>query len=171
MTDAVRVGVIMGSDSDWSVMSDAADALAEFDVAYEIGVYSAHRAPQRMLDYAQQAADRGVEVIIAGAGGAAHLPGMVASATPLPVIGVPVPLATLDGLDSLLSIVQMPGGVPVATVSIGGARNAGLLAVRILAVSDPKLRSRIVEFQKDLAESVLAKDAALKERQGIVTGV
>jgi 5-(carboxyamino)imidazole ribonucleotide mutase len=170
MSDAVRVGVIMGSDSDWSVMSDAADALAEFGVAYEIGVYSAHRSPQRMLDYAQQAADRGVEVIIAGAGGAAHLPGMVASATPLPVIGVPVPLATLDGLDSLLSIVQMPGGVPVATVSIGGARNAGLLAVRILAVSDPALRNRIVEFQKDLAESVLAKDAALKERQGKVTG-
>jgi 5-(carboxyamino)imidazole ribonucleotide mutase len=170
MTDAVRVGVIMGSDSDWSVMSDAADALAEFDVAYEIGVYSAHRAPQRMLDYAQQAADRGVEVIIAGAGGAAHLPGMVASATPLPVIGVPVPLANLDGLDSLLSIVQMPAGVPVATVSIGGARNAGLLAVRILAVQDPALRSRIVAFQKDLAESVLAKDAALKERQGKVTG-
>jgi 5-(carboxyamino)imidazole ribonucleotide mutase len=170
MTDAVRVGVIMGSDSDWSVMSDAADALAEFDVAYEIGVYSAHRAPQRMLDYAQQAADRGVEVIIAGAGGAAHLPGMVASATPLPVIGVPVPLANLDGLDSLLSIVQMPAGVPVATVSIGGARNAGLLAVRILAVSAPALRSRIVAFQKDLAESVLAKHAALKERQGKVTG-
>jgi 5-(carboxyamino)imidazole ribonucleotide mutase len=170
MTDAVRVGVIMGSDSDWSVMSDAADALAEFDVAYEIGVYSAHRTPQRMLDYAQQAADRGVQVIIAGAGGAAHLPGMVASATPLPVIGVPVPLAKLDGLDSLLSIVQMPAGVPVATVSIGGARNAGLLAVRILAVSDAALRTRIVAFQKDLAESVLAKDAALKERQGKVTG-
>jgi 5-(carboxyamino)imidazole ribonucleotide mutase len=170
MTDAVRVGVIMGSDNDWSVMSDAAHALAEFDVACEIGVYSAHRTPQRMLDYAQQAADRGVEVIIAGAGGAAHLPGMVASATPLPVIGVPVPLANLDGLDSLLSIVQMPAGVPVATVSIGGARNAGLLAVRILAVSDPALRSRIVAFQKDLAESVLAKDAALKERQGKVTG-
>jgi 5-(carboxyamino)imidazole ribonucleotide mutase len=170
MTDAVRVGVIMGSDSDWSVMADAADALAEFGVAYETGVYSAHRTPQRMLDYAQQAADRGVEVIIAGAGGAAHLPGMVASATPLPVIGVPVPLANLDGLDSLLSIVQMPAGVPVATVSIGGARNAGLLAVRILAVSDPALRSRIVAFQKDLAESVLANDAALKERQGKVTG-
>ena len=170
MTNAVRVGVIMGSDSDWSVMSDAADALAEFGVAYEIGVYSAHRTPQRMLDYAQQAADRGVEVIIAGAGGAAHLPGMVASATPLPVIGVPVPLANLDGLDSLLSIVQMPAGVPVATVSIGGARNAGLLAVRILAVSDAALRNRIVAFQKELADSVLAKDAALKERQGKVTG-
>src|SRR6202021_3667671 len=129
MTDAVRVGVIMGSDSDWSVMSDAADALAEFDVAYEIGVYSAHRTPQRMLDYAQQAAERGIEVIIAGAGGAAPLPGMVASATPLPVIGVPVPLAKLDGLDSLLSIVQMPAGVPVATVWLGGPRKPGLRGV------------------------------------------
>ncbi|WP_343573747.1 5-(carboxyamino)imidazole ribonucleotide mutase [Mycobacterium sp.] len=166
----VRVGVIMGSDSDWSVMSDAADALAEFGVAHEIGVYSAHRTPQRMLDYAQRAADRGIEVIIAGAGGAAHLPGMVASATPLPVIGVPVPLATLDGLDSLLSIVQMPAGVPVATVSIGGARNAGLLAVRILGTSDSALRGRIVAFQKELAESVLAKDSALKQRQGKITG-
>src|SRR6267154_2171728 len=164
MTDAVRVGVIMGSDSDWSVMSEAADALAEFDVAYEIGVYSAHRAPQRMLDDAQQAADRGVEVIIAGAGGAAHLPGMVASATPLPVIGVPVPLAKLDGLDSLLSIVQMPAGVPVATVSIGGARNAGLLAVRILGASDPALRTRIEEFQSELADVVLQRDAALRNR-------
>src|ERR1700743_303834 len=170
MSSDARVGVIMGSDSDWSVMSDAADALAEFDIAHEIGVYSAHRTPQRMLDYAQQAADRGIEVIIAGAGVAAHRPGMLASATPLPVIGVPVPLAKLDGLDSLLSIVQMPAGVPVATVSIGGARNAGLLAVRILAVSDPALRNRIVAFQKVLAESVLAKDAALKKRQGKVTG-
>src|ERR1700742_3546007 len=170
MGSDARVGVIMGSDSDWSVMSDAGDALAEFGVAYEIGVYSAHRTPQRMLDYAQQAADRGIEVIIAGAGGAAHLPGMVASATPLPVIGVPVPLAKLDGLDSLLSIVQMPAGVPVATVSIGGARNAGLLAVRILAASDSALRDRIVAFQKELAESVLAKEAALKKRQGKVTG-
>jgi 5-(carboxyamino)imidazole ribonucleotide mutase len=169
MTSSARVGVIMGSDSDWSVMSEAADALAEFGVSYEIGVYSAHRTPQRMLDYAQQAADRGVEVIIAGAGGAAHLPGMVASATPLPVIGVPVPLAKLDGLDSLLSIVQMPAGVPVATVSIGGARNAGLLAVRILAVWDSDLREQIVAFQKELAESVLAKDSALKQRQGKVT--
>src|ERR1700749_1530629 len=170
MSDAARVGVIMGSDSDWSVMSDAADALAEFDVAYEVGVYSAHRTPQRMLDYAQQAADRGVEVIIAGAGGAAHLPGMVASATPLPVIGVPVPLAKLDGLDSLLSIVQMPAGVPVATVSIGGARNAGLLAVRILASSDLELRARVVEFQAQLAETVAGKDAALQREQGKVTG-
>jgi 5-(carboxyamino)imidazole ribonucleotide mutase len=151
-------------------MADAAAALAEFDVPYEVGVVSAHRTPGRMLDYARGAADRGIEVVIAGAGGAAHLPGMVASATPLPVIGVPVPLARLDGLDSLLSIAQMPAGVPVATVSIGGARNAGLLAVRILAVSDPALRARIVEFQDLLAESVLAKDAALKERQGNVTG-
>jgi 5-(carboxyamino)imidazole ribonucleotide mutase len=170
MAKAPRVGVIMGSDSDWAVMTEAADALAEFDVAYEVGVVSAHRTPGRMLDYARSAADRGIEVIIAGAGGAAHLPGMVASATPLPVIGVPVPLARLDGLDSLLSIAQMPAGVPVATVSIGGARNAGLLAVRILAVSDPALRDRIVAFQDQLAESVLAKDAALKERQGKFTG-
>jgi 5-(carboxyamino)imidazole ribonucleotide mutase len=160
----------MGSDSDWSVMADAADALAEFDVPYEVGVVSAHRTPGRMLDYARGAADRGIEVIIAGAGGAAHLPGMVASATPLPVIGVPVPLARLDGLDSLLSIAQMPAGVPVATVSIGGARNAGLLAVRILAVSDPALRGRVVAFQDQLAEAVLAKDAALQERQGKFTG-
>jgi 5-(carboxyamino)imidazole ribonucleotide mutase len=170
MTERPRVGVIMGSDSDWSVMTDAADALAEFDVSYEVGVVSAHRTPQRMLDYARSAAGRGVEVIIAGAGGAAHLPGMVASATPLPVIGVPVPLAQLDGLDSLLSIAQMPAGVPVATVSIGGGRNAGLLAVRILGSRDPALRSRIVDFQEQLAESVRAKDAALKNRQGKVTG-
>src|ERR1700761_4657219 len=170
MTERPRVGVIRGSDSDWSVMNDAADALAEFEVSYEVGVVSAHRTPQRMLDYARGAADRGVEVIIAGAGGAAHLPGMVASATPLPVIGVPVPLARLDGLDSLLSIAQMPAGVPVATVSIGGGRNAGLLAARILAVSDRALRGRIVAFQDQLAQSVLAKDAALQERQGKVTG-
>ncbi|MDT5127340.1 MAG: 5-(carboxyamino)imidazole ribonucleotide mutase, partial [Mycobacterium sp.] len=136
-----RVGVIMGSDSDWSVMEDAATALAEFDVPFEVGVVSAHRTPGRMLDYARNAAGRGIEVVIAGAGGAAHLPGMVAAATPLPVIGVPVPLARLDGLDSLLSIVQMPAGVPVATVSIGGARNAGLLAVRILGSSDSGLRA------------------------------
>ena len=128
----------MGSDSDWPVMEAAAHALAEFDIPFEVGVVSAHRTPDRMLDYARTAADRGIEVIIAGAGGAAHLPGMVASATALPVIGVPVPLAKLDGLDSLLSIVQMPAGVPVATVSIGGARNAGLLAVRILGA----IRSR-----------------------------
>jgi 5-(carboxyamino)imidazole ribonucleotide mutase len=154
----------MGSDSDWSVMSDAADALAEFEIPFEVGVISAHRTPGRMLDYARGAADRGIDVIIAGAGGAAHLPGMVASATPLPVIGVPVPLARLDGMDSLLSIVQMPAGVPVATVSIGGARNAGLLAARILGVADPELRARMVTFQADLETMVLDKDAALRRR-------
>ncbi|HEY6647067.1 MAG TPA: 5-(carboxyamino)imidazole ribonucleotide mutase [Mycobacterium sp.] len=159
-----RVGVIMGSDSDWPVMEDAAHALAEFDVPFEVGVVSAHRTPDRMLDYARSAASRGIEVVIAGAGGAAHLPGMVASATPLPVIGVPVPLATLDGLDSLLSIVQMPAGVPVATVSIGGARNAGLLAVRILGSSDRVLRERMESFQAQLAASVLEKDATLRDR-------
>ena len=156
------VGVIMGSDSDWRVMKAAADALAEFDVPHEVGVYSAHRTPQRMLDYAAAAAGRGLRVVIAGAGGSAHLPGMVAAATPLPVIGVPVPLAQLDGMDSLLSIVQMPAGVPVATVAVGGARNAGLLAVRILATGDPALLARMLQFQADLAESVLEKDAALR---------
>ena len=161
---APRVGVIMGSDSDWSVMEDAAHALAEFEVPFEVGVVSAHRTPVRMLEYARSAAGRGIEVIIAGAGGAAHLPGMVAAATPLPVIGVPVPLAKLDGLDSLLSIVQMPAGVPVATVSIGGARNAGLLAVRILGSSDAALRQRVEAFQADLEAAVLAKDEALRNR-------
>jgi len=161
-----RVGVIMGSDSDWPVMSAAAEALEEFGVAHEVGVYSAHRTPQRMLDYATSAADRGLSVIVAGAGGAAHLPGMVAAATPLPVIGVPVPLKTLDGLDSLLSIVQMPAGVPVATVAVGGARNAGLLAVRILAATEPDLRGRMVAFQADLERSVLDKDAALRAGTG-----
>ncbi len=159
-----RVGLIMGSDSDWSVMAAAAEALAEFDVPFEVGVVSAHRTPGRMLDYARGAADRGIEVIIAGAGGAAHLPGMVASATPLPVIGVPVPLARLDGLDSLLSIVQMPAGVPVATVSIGGARNAGLLAVRILGAADQTLRDRMAEYQAGLEAMVLEKDEALRKR-------
>ncbi len=164
MPDKPVVGVIMGSDSDWPVMEAAAGALAEFDVPFEVGVVSAHRTPGRMLDYARGAADRGIRVIIAGAGGAAHLPGMVASATALPVIGVPVPLATLDGLDSLLSIAQMPAGVPVATVSIGGGRNAGLLAVRILAASDAVLRTRMESFQQDLEAQVLAKDRALRER-------
>ncbi|HYB34921.1 MAG TPA: 5-(carboxyamino)imidazole ribonucleotide mutase [Mycobacterium sp.] len=167
MAEQPRVGVIMGSDSDWSVMHDAADALTEFDIPFEVRVVSAHRTPALMFDYARGAADRGIEVIIAGAGGAAHLPGMVASATPLPVIGVPVPLARLDGIDSLLSIVQMPAGVPVATVSIGGARNAGLLAVRMLGSSDPRLRARVVAFQDQLADTVRAKDAALR---GKVTG-
>ncbi|MDQ2879845.1 MAG: 5-(carboxyamino)imidazole ribonucleotide mutase [Actinomycetota bacterium] len=152
----------MGSDSDWPVMRAAAQALDEFEVAHEVSVVSAHRTPARMLDYSRNAAGRGLKVIIAGAGGAAHLPGMVASATVLPVIGVPVPLAHLDGLDSLLSIVQMPAGVPVATVSIGGARNAGLLAVRILATSDPALALRIATFQQALAQRVLDSDAALR---------
>ena len=164
MPDTPLVGLIMGSDSDWPVMSAAAEALAEFDVPFEVGVVSAHRTPGRMLDYARGAAARGIRVVIAWDGGAAHLPGMVASATPLPVIGVPVPLATLDGMDSLLSIVQMPAGVPVATVSIGGARNAGLLAVRILAASDPKLRARMESFQEDLEALVLEKDRALREQ-------
>lgn len=144
-------------------MKAAAEALAEFDIPFQVGVVSAHRTPQRMLDYAAGAADNGIEVIIAGAGGAAHLPGMVASATPLPVIGVPVALRYLDGMDSLLSIVQMPAGVPVATVSVGGARNAGLLAVRILASGDPELRQRMVSFQQDLEQMVLDKDAALQQ--------
>ncbi|MDT7601960.1 MAG: 5-(carboxyamino)imidazole ribonucleotide mutase [Pseudonocardiales bacterium] len=156
------VGVIMGSDSDWPVMSAAAEALREFGIAHEVSVVSAHRTPRRMLDYAESAAGRGLRVIIAGAGGAAHLPGMVASATPLPVIGVPVPLAYLDGLDSLLSIVQMPAGVPVACVSVGGARNAGLLAVRMLGASDPELRGRVAAQQAELEKLVLAKDAALR---------
>ena len=164
MSPEPRVGVIMGSDSDWSVMSEAADALTEFGVPFEVGVVSAHRTPAAMLDYARTAAGRGIEVIIAGAGGAAHLPGMVAAVTPLPVIGVPVPLARLDGLDSLLSIVQMPAGVPVATVSIGGARNAGLLAVRILGSADRRLRAAVAVFQDRLAEAVQAKDAAVKNQ-------
>ncbi len=158
-----QVGVIMGSDSDWPVMKAATEALAEFDVSFEVSVVSAHRTPQRMLDYATSAASRGLRVIIAGAGGAAHLPGMVASATVLPVIGVPVPLKYLDGMDSLLSIVQMPAGVPVATVSVGGARNAGLLAVRMLASSDAALQERMARFQAELEQLVLDKDAALQK--------
>ncbi|MGE2836553.1 5-(carboxyamino)imidazole ribonucleotide mutase [Mycobacterium sp. SMC-4] len=161
---SARVGLIMGSDSDWPVMSEAAEALAEFEVPFEVGVVSAHRTPARMLTYATEAAGRGIVVIIAGAGGAAHLPGMVASATPLPVIGVPVPLARLDGLDSLLSIVQMPAGVPVATVSIGGARNAGLLAVRILGSSDSALQSRMSAYQASLEQMVLEKDETLRRK-------
>jgi 5-(carboxyamino)imidazole ribonucleotide mutase len=161
---APTVGVIMGSDSDFSVMSAAYESLREFGVPCEVRVVSAHRTPEGMLEYARSAAGRGLKVIIAGAGGAAHLPGMVAALTPLPVIGVPVPLRYLDGMDSLLSIVQMPAGVPVATVSIGGARNAGLLAVRILAASDLALREQIELFQAALAESALSKDAALIEK-------
>jgi 5-(carboxyamino)imidazole ribonucleotide mutase len=158
------VGIVMGSDSDWPMMEAAARALEEFGVPYEAHVLSAHRTPRRMLDYAEAAAGRGLRVIIAGAGGAAHLPGMVAAATPLPVIGVPRPLDRLDGLDSLLSIVQMPAGVPVATVGIAGARNAGLLAVRILGVADDALRAAVSRFQTGLAESVVSRDAALQER-------
>ncbi|MGH3589157.1 MAG: 5-(carboxyamino)imidazole ribonucleotide mutase [Pseudonocardia sp.] len=152
----------MGSDSDWPVMEAAADALAELGVEVEVDVVSAHRMPTEMIEYGRSASERGLRVIVAGAGGAAHLPGMLAAVTPLPVIGVPVPLAQLDGMDSLLSIVQMPAGVPVATVAVGGARNAGLLAVRMLATGDDALRERMVRFQADLAESVLAKDAALR---------
>jgi 5-(carboxyamino)imidazole ribonucleotide mutase len=157
------VSVVMGSDSDWPVMRAAAEALAEFAVPTEARVVSAHRTPRDMVEWAEAADGRGVRVIVAGAGGAAHLPGMVASLTPLPVIGVPVPLRHLDGLDSLLSIVQMPAGVPVATVSIGGARNAGLLAVRILAAADPELLDEVRAFQTRLADSARAKDAALQD--------
>jgi 5-(carboxyamino)imidazole ribonucleotide mutase len=167
MSDLVEgplVGIVMGSDSDWPMMEPAALALEDFGVPYEAHVVSAHRTPRRMLDYAETAAGRGLRVVIAGAGGAAHLPGMIAAATPLPVIGVPRPLDRLDGLDSLLSIVQMPAGVPVATVSIGGGRNAGLLAVRILAASDDSLREAVTRFQADLAEQVAARDVTLQER-------
>ncbi|MEU7710999.1 5-(carboxyamino)imidazole ribonucleotide mutase [Micromonospora chalcea] len=156
------VGLIMGSDSDWPVMRAAAEALDEFGVPYEVGVVSAHRTPVKMIEYGRTAAGRGIQVIIAGAGGAAHLPGMVASVTPLPVIGVPVPLKYLDGMDSLLSIVQMPAGVPVATVSIGNARNAGLLAVRILGAADPVLRDKMAAYQASLEDLVAEKEAALR---------
>jgi 5-(carboxyamino)imidazole ribonucleotide mutase len=164
------VGVVMGSDSDWEVMQAASEVLTEFDIAHEVDVVSAHRMPREMVDYGASAAERGLRVLIAGAGGAAHLPGMLASVTPLPVIGVPVPLAHLDGLDSLLSIVQMPAGVPVATVSVGGARNAGLLAVRILATADPQLQSRMRAFQEELKAAAQAKGAALRARRGTSAG-
>ena len=160
------VGVVMGSDSDWPVMEAAAVALAEFGVPYEADVVSAHRMPHEMIGYGSAAAGRGLRVIIAGAGGAAHLPGMLAAVTPLPVIGVPVPLKHLDGLDSLLSIVQMPAGVPVATVAVGAARNAGLLAVRILGAADPELRDRMAAFQQGLRQAAQAKGAALRDRLG-----
>jgi 5-(carboxyamino)imidazole ribonucleotide mutase len=160
---AALVGVVMGSDSDWPVMRAAAETLDEFAVPYEADVVSAHRMPIDMIAYGSDAASRGLRVIIAGAGGAAHLPGMLASVTPLPVIGVPVPLKHLDGMDSLLSIVQMPAGVPVATVSVGGARNAGLLAVRILAAADEDLRRRMTEFQSDLYDQAKAKGARLRD--------
>ena len=154
----------MGSDSDWPTMQAAAEACAEFGVGHEADVVSAHRMPEEMLAYGRDAAGRGLQVIVAGAGGAAHLPGMLAAVTPLPVVGVPVPLRHLDGLDSLLSIVQMPAGVPVATVAVGGARNAGLLAVRILAAGDPALADAMAAYQARLAEQVRAKDARLRAR-------
>jgi len=156
------VGIVMGSDSDWPIMRAAAEALTEFGLAWEARVLSAHRTPDDTLAWARAAEGRGLRVLIAGAGGAAHLPGVVAAVTPLPVIGVPVPLAQLDGLDSLLSIVQMPAGVPVATVSIGGARNAGLLAARILGAGDDALRTKVLAWQADLVNQVRAKDAALQ---------
>jgi 5-(carboxyamino)imidazole ribonucleotide mutase len=160
------VGIVMGSDSDLETMRPAADALAELGVTHELRVVSAHRTPHDMLAYADAASGRGLKVIIAGAGGAAHLPGMIAAATPLPVIGVPVPLKYLDGLDSLLSIVQMPAGVPVATVAIGGARNAGLLAARILATADPALAEKVAAAQQQLAEVARAKDQRVRESLG-----
>ena len=163
------IGIVLGSDSDWPTMKAAAEACAEFDVPFEADVVSAHRMPEEMIAYGQDAAGRGLRVVIAGAGGAAHLPGMLAAVTPLPVIGVPVPLKYLDGMDSLLSIVQMPAGVPVATVSIGGARNAGLLAARILAAGEGEygagLRERMTAFQGELRAQAQAKGAALRERR------
>ena len=163
-TPQPAVSVIMGSDSDWKVMADAAAALTEFGIAHEVEVISAHRTPERMIAFGREARDRGIKVIIAGAGGAAHLPGMLAAVTTLPVIGVPVALAKLDGLDSLLSIVQMPAGVPVATVSIGGARNAGLLAARILSTSDPELAEKLAIFARGLEQLVADKNAALASK-------
>ncbi|PRI10189.1 5-(carboxyamino)imidazole ribonucleotide mutase [Leucobacter massiliensis] len=163
-TASPLVGVIMGSDSDFAVMGDAVQALRELGIPHEVEVVSAHRTPDRMVDYAREAAGRGLRVIIAGAGGAAHLPGMVASMTTLPVVGVPVPLARLDGLDSLLSIVQMPAGIPVATVSIGGAKNAGLLAARILGAADPEVAGRLDAYARQLTDMVAEKNAALQAR-------
>ncbi|MEU6748365.1 5-(carboxyamino)imidazole ribonucleotide mutase [Spirillospora sp. NPDC046719] len=157
------VGVVMGSDSDWPVMKAAGEVLEEFGVPYEADVMSAHRMPHDMIAYGEQAAGRGLRAIIAGAGGAAHLPGMLASVTPLPVIGVPVPLKYLDGMDSLLSIVQMPAGVPVATVAVGAARNAGLLAVRILAASDEALQAKMKDFQQSLYDQAKAKGERLRQ--------
>ena len=160
---APLIGIIMGSDSDLPTMKDAIAICAEFGVETEVAIVSAHRTPERMVQYAQQAHERGLKVIIAGAGGAAHLPGMVASLTPLPVIGVPVATRNLQGVDSLYSIVQMPGGIPVATVAIGNAKNAGLLAVQILATQQPKLLEKIVEYRQNLSESVMAKQAKLEQ--------
>lgn len=162
MNAVVHVGIVMGSDSDWPVMKAAAEACQEFDVGFEADVVSAHRMPEEMLSYGREAAGRGLRVIIAGAGGAAHLPGMLAAVTPLPVIGVPVPLKYLDGMDSLLSIVQMPAGVPVATVAVGNARNAGLLAVRILGAADPALQQKMLDFQVQLKETAQEKGKAVR---------
>jgi len=170
-SDKALVAVVMGSDSDWPVMEAAVDALDEFGVATEVDVVSAHRTPTEMLEYGRSAYERGLRVIIAGAGGAAHLPGMLASVTPLPVVGVPVPLKALDGMDSLLSIAQMPAGVPVATVAIGNARNAGLLAVRILATADDSLREQMEKFQESMRSESLAKGESLRKRRaGPVVG-
>ncbi len=160
----MKVAIVMGSDSDESIMRNAAEALDEFGIGWEMRVLSAHRTPDDAIDYARQAASRDIGVIIAGAGGAAHLPGVLAAVTTLPVIGVPVALKALDGLDSLLSIVQMPRGIPVAAVAIDNARNAGLLAVRILAVSDAALRDRVADFQRRLADEVRGRDQAMQER-------
>jgi 5-(carboxyamino)imidazole ribonucleotide mutase len=160
---SARVGIVMGSDSDWPVMQDAGEILTELGVAWEADVVSAHRMPTEMIAWGQQAHTRGLSVIIAGAGGAAHLPGMLAAVTPLPVIGVPVPLKYLDGMDSLLSIVQMPGGIPVAAVAIGNAKNAGLLAARILATGDPDLQQRLVDHQASLAETAHAKGDVVRQ--------
>jgi len=159
-----HVGIIMGSDSDWPTVEPAAQVLADFGIPFEVGVVSAHRTPEKMLAYAKEAHTRGLKAIIACAGGAAHLPGMVAAATPLPVIGIPRALKDLDGLDSLLSIVQMPSGVPVATVSIGGAKNAGLLAARILGAGDPAIQDKMVDYQKQMAEEVEQKEKNLRDK-------
>jgi 5-(carboxyamino)imidazole ribonucleotide mutase len=164
--NGARVGIVMGSDSDWPVMEAAGEALTELGVTWEADVVSAHRMPEDMLAWGRDAADRGVRVVVAGAGGAAHLPGMLASVTPLPVIGVPVPLRHLDGMDSLLSIVQMPAGVPVATVGVGNARNAGLLAARILGVDDEALRARMVDFQAALRETAREKGGVVRRASG-----
>lgn len=163
---SAQVGIVMGSDSDWPTMQAAAEVLDELGVRWEADVRSAHRMPQAMLDYGATAADRGLSVIVAGAGGAAALPGMLASVTPLPVIGVPVPLGHLEGLDSLLSIVQMPGGVPVATVGVGNAKNAGILAARILGVSDPALRARLVAYQRSLGDLARQKGQVVRDATG-----
>jgi len=158
------VAVVMGSDSDWSVMSDAAQALKDFGIQYEVEVLSAHRTPERMIEWGKNASSRGLKVIIAGAGGAAHLPGMLASVTTLPVVGVPVPLGKLDGMDSLLSIVQMPAGIPVATVSIGGSKNAGILAARILSIGDKDLEQKLVDYGISLAHIVAEKNTQLQNQ-------